>query len=147
MPADAVPRALHYVGLLFLFSLASTFAWWAGASVARAECRRLLHALACGMRIFFYSICLLCILVALRAFDIGPRDPRSTLFSWIHLGGTVWISAPSAWRAFRTKGAKLVIILVVGWALMLSAGFLATQLSDGFADLVAELPYALSRSK
>lgn len=140
MPTGAVDRALHYVGLLFLFSLASTFAWWAGAQVARNECRSLMHALACAMRIFFYSVCLLCILVALLAFNIGPADPRSTLYGWIHLGGTVWISGPSAWRAFRTKGPRLVAILGVGWALIAAAGFLATRASPGFSEVVKNLP-------
>ena len=98
MPEGAVPRALEYVGLLFLLCLASTFAWWAAANVARAEYRRLLSALACSMRIVFYSVCLLAILVAARSLHLAPQDPRSTLFGWIHLAGTVWITVPSAWR-------------------------------------------------
>ena len=145
MPTGAVDRVLHYVGLLFLFSLASTFAWWVGAQAARCECRRIMHALACGMRIFVYSICLLCILVALLAFNIGPGDPRSTLYGWIHLGGTVWISGPSAWRAFRTRGPSLVVILVVGWALILAVGYLAANMSPDFRDIVANLPHYLAK--
>ena len=42
-----VPRVLHYVGLLLLLTLASTFPWWAAANAVRAEYRRLLSALAC----------------------------------------------------------------------------------------------------
>ena len=41
-------RALEYVGLLFLLSLASTFPWWLAAVAARAEYRRPLSALACS---------------------------------------------------------------------------------------------------
>ena len=89
-PEGAVARALEYVGLLFLLCLAGTFPFWAAAQAARSEYR--LSALAFSMRVFFYSICLLCILVALRSFDLAPRDPRSTLFGWIHLGGTVLMS-------------------------------------------------------
>lgn len=145
MPDGAVDRALHYVGLLLLFTLLSTFAWWIGAQVARVECRRLLHALSCGMRIFFYSICLLCILVVARTFGIGPSDPRSTLFSWIHIGGTVWISGPSAWRAFREKGPRLAVILVVGWAVLLGAGYAAMQGSADFRGVVENLPRFLAK--
>jgi len=146
MPAGAVPRALEYVGLLFLLSLASTFPWWLAAQVARAEYRRLLSALACSMRIFFYSICLLCILVAARSLNLGPSDPRSTLFGWIHLGGTVWICAPSAWRAFRIRGPRLVLLLVVGWAACAALLAFAFVVSTHFADAIRDLPRYLSRS-
>ncbi len=145
MPAGAVDRALQYVAVLLLLSLASTFAWWAAAQVARCEYRRLLSALACSMRIFFYSICLLCILVALRSFNIGPRDPRSTLFSWIHIGGTIWICLPSAWRAFRVKGGRLVVLLGVAGALCFVGGFGAMQLSDGFRLIIENLPRYLTK--
>lgn len=145
MPPGAVDRALEYVALLFLLTLASTFAWWIGAAVARCEYRRLLSALACSMRIFFYSICLLCILVALRAFNIGPRDPRSTLYSWIHIGGTLWICGPSAWRAFREKGVKLVVVLVVAGALCFVVGWGAMQLDSGFRHIIENLPRYLAK--
>lgn len=144
MPDGAVPRALHYVGLLLLLSLASTFPWWAAAHLARTEYRRLLSALACAMRLFFYSICLLCILVAARSLHLGPDDPRSQLFSWIHLGGTVLISGPSAWRAFRAKGPRLAVVLVVGWALCLGLGALAAWLSPGFRQMMIDLPRYLT---
>jgi len=142
-PEETVPRILYYVGLLFLFTLASTFAWWAAANVVRAEYRRLLHALACAMRIFFYSVCLLCILVALKTLHWAPADPRSTLFSWIHLGGTAWITGPSAWRAFRLKGTRLVALVAAGWAFCALLAGLACWLSPGFRDLARELPRAI----
>jgi hypothetical protein len=50
MPEGVAPRAPEYVGLLFLLCLASTFAWWAVANVARAGYRRLMSARACSMR-------------------------------------------------------------------------------------------------
>lgn len=146
MPEGAVPRALLYVAWLFLLCLASTFPWWLAATAARAEYRRLLSALACAMRIFFYSICLLCILVAAKSLHLAPSDPRSTLFAWIHVGGTVWITAPSAWRAFRTKGLRLVLLLAVGWAACAAAGLLAWAVSPGFRWFLANLPRFLTTS-
>ena len=97
MGGPLVPRALYHVAFLFLLCLLSTFPWWVAATLARAEYRRLLSALACSMRIFSYSICILCILVALKAFHVEPGDPRSRLLGWIHLGATLWITIPSAW--------------------------------------------------
>jgi hypothetical protein len=145
MPSEAVPRTLHYVGLLFLLTLASTFPWWAAAQIARAEYRRLLSALACSMRIFFYSICLLCILVALKSLDWAPRDPRDTLFGRIHLAGTALISIPSALRAFREKGARLAVTVTAAWAISAGAAWLLAQASDGFRDVLASLPRYLAR--
>ena len=110
-----VERALHHVAFLFLLCLASTFPWWAASNLARAEYRRLLSALACSMRIFCYSICILCILVALLGLRLAPKDPRSELFGWIHIAGTVWISIPSAWRSFRAGGGKLLLLVALGW--------------------------------
>jgi len=136
---------LEYVGLLFLLTLASTFAWWIGAQVARTEYRRILSALACGMRVFFYSICLLCILVVARGLDIGPKDPRSELFGWIHLGGTVWVTIPSAWRAFRARPREVVVIVAVGWVVCVAAGFVAFTFSEGFRGVVLDLPRYLSK--
>ncbi len=124
-----VPRALWYVAFLFTFCLASTFAWWIAANVARTEWRRLLSALACSMRIFFYSICLLCILVVMRTLRWEPRDPKSSLFSWIHVGGTVWISIPSAWRAFRDRTWRLGVLVVVAWGLIVGVCFALARLS------------------
>lgn len=146
MPKDAVPRVLAYVGLLFLFSLASTFPWWAAATAVRAEYRRVLSALACSMRIFFYSICLLCILVALRSLHLAPEDPRSTLFSWIHLGGTVAVSAPSAWRAFRARGARLAALVALGLSLSAGLAWLAARASPWFREVVRNLPLYLTQS-
>ena len=143
MPAEMVPRTLFYVGLLFLLCLASTFAWWVAAVVVRAEYRRLLHALACAMRIFFYSVCLLCILVALKTLHWAPADPRSQLFSWIHLGGTAWITGPSAWRAFRMKGPRLAGLLAVGWAGCAAMGAAAWWASPAFRAVARELPRAI----
>jgi len=145
MPTDAVPRTLQYVGLLFLLTLASTFPWWAAATVARAEYRRLLSALACSMRIFFYSVCLLCILVALRSFHVGPVDPRDTLFGWIHVGGTLLITIPSALRAFREKGPRLLLLVAVAWALCAAAALVASMLSDGFREMLLSLPRYLAK--
>ena len=145
MPPGSVDRALEYVALLFLLTLASTFAWWVAAVVARCEYRRVLSALACSMRIFFYSICLLCILVTLRTFDIGPRDPRSTLFSWIHIGGTILICLPSVWRAFRVKPPRLVVVLVIGGLLCAAAGWTAMRLSGDFRNIIENLPRYLAK--
>jgi hypothetical protein len=139
-----VPRVLHYVGLLFLLTLASTFPWWAAANAVRAEYRRLLSALACGMRIFFYSTCLLCILVVLQSLHLGPDDPRSTLFGRIHLAGTVAISVPSAWRAFRVRGARLAALVAIGLALAAALGWVAAQASPGFRTVLHDLPRQLT---
>jgi hypothetical protein len=139
-----VVRALDHVALLFLLCLASTFPWWAAAALARAEYRRLFSALACSMRIFCYSICLLCILVALLSLHLGPRDPRSTLLGWIHVGGTLWITIPSAWRSFRVRGLRLAMVVALGWALsalLLRLG----SLSPGFRHAILRMPEVLSR--
>ncbi len=144
MPTDAVPRTLQYVGLLFLLTLASTFPWWIAAQVARTEYRRILSALACSMRIFFYSVCLLCILVALRSFNIGPRDPRDTLFGWIHLGGTLLITIPSALRAFRESGPRLPLVVLLAWTLCAAAALLAARLDGGVREVLGNLPRYLA---
>lgn len=144
MPEGAVPRALWYVLIIFFLCLMSTFAWWAGATVARTEYRRLLSALACSMRIFFYSICLLCILVAAKSMHLAPADPRSTLFAWIHIGGTIWICVPSAWRAFRDRGPRLVVAIAIAWGLCAAAGWVAVQVSPGFAWFIDNLPRFLT---
>ena len=144
MPEGAVPRALEYVGLLLLLCLASTFAWWAAANVARAEYRRLLSALACSMRVFFYSVCLLAILVAARSLHLAPEDPRSTLFGWIHIVGTIWITVPSAWRAFRVRRARLALVVAIAWVLCAAAGAAAALASPAFRCTVANLPRYLS---
>jgi hypothetical protein len=143
MPQEAVPRALYYVAFLFLLCLASTFPWWAAANLARAEYRRLLSALACSMRIFCYSICLFCLVVAWKSLSLPPRDPRSDLLGWVHVGGTLWITVPSAWRSFRAKGVRLALLVAAGWALnalLLFAGGLA---SPTFRRLVADMPRVL----
>lgn len=144
MPEGAVARVLFYVAYVFLLSLLSTFAWWAAAVAARAEYRHLLHALACSLRIFFYSVCLLCILVALTSLHLAPSDPRSRLFAWIHIGGTIWICIPSAWRAFRTKGPRLVVLLVVGWGVSAALILLGMGLSPGFRWAILNLPRFLT---
>lgn len=146
MPDQPVPRVLEYVGLLLLFCLASTFAWWVAASVAKTEYRRLLSALACSMRVFFYSICLLCILVALMSFHLAPADPRSTLFGWLHLGGTVWICFPSAWRAFRVRGPRLVAVVLLALLLCFGTGWVLTRASPDFRAVVVDLPRYLSKA-
>jgi hypothetical protein len=145
-PEGVVARALEYVGLLFFLCLASTFPFWVAAQLARSEYRRLLSALAFSMRLFFYSVCLLCILVTLRSFDLAPRDPRSTLFGWIHLGGTFLICAPSAWRAFRVKGVRLFLLLLVGWSLCAVLLGLGMAAGEAFADRIVNLPRYLSRA-
>lgn len=144
MPEGAVPRALEYVGLLLLLCLASTFAWWAAANVARAEYRRLLSALACSMRIFFYSVCLLAILVVARSLHLAPEDPRSTLFGWIHIAGTIWITVPSAWRAFRVRRARLALIVAVAWVACAVGGAVAALVSPDFRHTMANLPRYLT---
>ena len=145
-PEGAVARALEYVGQIFLLCHASTFPGWLASQVVRAEYRRLLSALAFSMRVFFYSVCLLCILVVLRSFDVAPRDPRSTLFGWIHLGGTVLICAPSAWRAFRVKGMRMLALLLLGWTLSAGLIGLGSASSDAFAERIRNLPRYLSRA-
>jgi len=146
MPEEIVPRILFYVGLLFMLCLASTFTLWAAAQISRTEYRSLMSALACSMRIFFYAICLLCILVAAMSFNLGPADPRDPLLGWIQIGGTIWIVFPCVWRAFRQKGPRMVLCGVL--AIALSGAMIATAawLSPGLASLLGEMPYALSRS-
>ena len=147
MPEEIVPRALHYVGLLFMLCLAATFPLWAAAQIARTEFRSLMSALACSMRLFFYSICLLCIVVAAMSFPfLQPADPRSTVPGWIHIGGTVWIVFPCCWRAFRQKGVRMVLCSVLAIALMGGVMALAGAVSPGFFALVREMPSALSRT-
>ncbi|MFQ5844242.1 MAG: hypothetical protein ACE5JG_04560 [Planctomycetota bacterium] len=146
VPHDVVPRVLQYVGLLLLLTLASTFSWWAAAVLARAECRRVLHALACSMRWFFYSICLLVVLVVLRAVNLEPADPGSRLFSWIHLGGSLLISVPCAWRAFRVRGPRLAALVVMGWVGCAAAGSVAVALHEGLRSRVVLLPAYLART-
>lgn len=145
MPEEAVPRILFYVGLLFSICLASTFTFWAAAQIARTEYRSLMSALACTMRVFFYSISLLCILVAAATFNFGPADPRDPTMGWIQIGGTLWIVFPSVWRAFRQKGPRMVACALL--AIALSAGLigLAALGSPGLRLLLSEMPYALSR--
>ena len=146
MPTALVPRVLEYTGWLLALTLLSTFPWWGAAQAARVEYRSLLSALACSMRWFFYSICLLCILVAAQSLHLAPADPRSTLFGWIHLGGTVAISVPCAWRAFRQKGPRLVAAVLLAWAGLAAVGALGMLLSRGFEQVVLQLPRYLARA-
>jgi hypothetical protein len=146
MPEEIVPRILFYVGLLFMLCLASTFPLWAAAQIARTEYRSLMSSLACSMRIFFYAICLLCILVAAMSFNIGPADPRDPLLGWIQIGGTVWIVFPCVWRAFRQKGLRMVACALLAIALMGGLILAGAWLSPGFDALLKQMPYALSRS-
>ena len=146
MPVEPVPRVLEYVGVMLLLALASTFPWWAAANIMRAEYRRLLSALACSMRWFFYSICLLCILVALSAFNLAPEDPTDTLFGWIHLLGSVWITVPCAWRSFRSRGARLLGIVAIGLTLCAAAGWLVGLASGEFSAIVRDLPRYLTKA-
>jgi hypothetical protein len=146
MPDGPVARVLEYVLLLFTFCLASTFAWWLAALAARTEFRSLMSALACSMRFFFYSICLLCILVALRYLGLEPADPRNPLFGWVHLAGTAFVSVPCAWRAFRQRGPRLVLAVALFWAMVLAVGWIAARVVPGFEGLVRALPEYLSRA-
>jgi len=143
MPVDPIPRVLFYVAVLFGLCLASTFPLWLSAQIARTEYRSLMSSLACAMRIFFYSVCLLCILVMLIALNLAPSDPRDPLFGWVQIGGTVWIVFPSAWRAFRQKGPRIAICGVL--AILFSAGLFAAGawLSPGFRAILADMPYVL----
>jgi hypothetical protein len=95
------------------------------------------------MRIFFYSVCILCLLVAAKALHLAPRDPRSEILGWIHIGGTIWITIPSAWRAFRAKGARLVLLVAAGWGLSAALFTLGWLASAGFRRLVGEMPRVL----
>ena len=144
MPAGAVNRALFYVGFLLLVCVASTFPWWLAANAMKAEYRRLMSALACAMRVFFYSICLLSILVAAKSLDLAPADPRDTLFGWIHIGGTLWVTFPSAWRAFRIKGPRLAGLVLIAWAGCAAMGAVTWLASPGFRFIVANLPRYLT---
>ncbi len=143
--ALVVSRALENVGFLFLLCLASTFPWWAAAALARAEFRRPLSALACSMRIFCYSICLLCVLVAMLGLRLAPKDPRSTLLGWVHVLGTLGITIPSAWRSFRVKGSRLALTVLLGGALSAGLFGLACALSPGFRLALVSMPEVLSR--
>jgi hypothetical protein len=125
-------RALHYVGTLFLLSGASTPFWWAAARFVRAEYRGLMSAIACSMRIFFYSFCLLCLLVAARSFHLEPADPKSTLFRDVHAYGTLALTFPCAWRAFRVTRAKCVLLTLLALALAGAAGYAAWAILPGF---------------
>jgi hypothetical protein len=145
MGGPLVERALHHVAFVFLLCLASTFPWWAAANLARAEYRRLMSALACSMRVFSYSVCILCILVAMLSVNLAPSDPRSTLLGWVHLGGTIWVTVPSAWRSFRARGARLALVVALGWALSAALFGAAWAASPGFRDATAGLPGVLSR--
>lgn len=140
-----VVRALLHVAFLFLVCLASTFPWWAAANLARTEYRSLLSALACSMRIFCYSICILCILVAMLSLNLGPQDPRSMLLGWVHVGGTISVAVPSAWRSFRVKGPRLLLTVLLGFSLSAALFGAAAALSPGFRDLALEMPKVLSR--
>jgi hypothetical protein len=140
-----VDRALFHVAYLFLLCLLSTFPWWAAANIARAEYRRLLSALACSMRIFCYSICILCILVAMKTLHLEPNDPRSQLLGFVHLGGTAFVSGPSAWRSFRATGLRLALLLAVGWALFAALFGAAWLSSAGFRHAAGSMPRVLSQ--
>ena len=144
MPEGAVPRVLFYVALLFLYCLASTFAWWAGAAAARTEFRSLMSGLACSMRIFFYSICWLCILVAVKSMGFAFDDPRDPLLAWLHIGGTLWICFPSAWRAFHDRSWRLGVVVGVAWGLCAAVGALAAMASPGFRQLIERFPELLT---
>ena len=146
MPAGPVARALEYVLLLFTFSLANTFVWWMAAALARVEYDSLLSALACSMRFFFYAICLLCILVALRYLGLEPADPRNPLFGWIHIAGSMVVSAPCAWRAFRERGVKLILGLTIFWGVTTLLLWLAMRLMPGLQGILLNLPGYLSRA-
>ena len=146
MPADPIPRVLFYVAVLFGLCLSSTFPLWLAANIARTEFRSLMSAQACSMRIFFYAVCLLCILVLVIALNFGPSDPRDPLLGWIQIGGTLWIVFPSAWRAFRQKGPRIVVCGVL--AIVLSGGMFAlgAWLSPPFRAILMDMPYALAQS-
>jgi len=146
VPTDPVARVLHFVGLLLLLALASTFPWWAAANLVRAEYRRLLSALACSTRHFFYSICLVCLLVAGRSLHLEPADPRSTLYADVHLAGTALLAFPCAWRAFRVSGWRLVPLVAVAAALSAGLFLGAAAASPAFARLLAALPQGLVRA-
>ncbi|MHC4956478.1 MAG: hypothetical protein ACYTGZ_21770 [Planctomycetota bacterium] len=145
MPADPIPRVLFYVAVLFGLCLASTFPLWAAATIARTEYRSLMSSLACSMRIFFYAVCLLCILVALQSFNISPSDPRDPLFGWIQIGGTIWIVFPSGWRAFRQKGPRMAVCGVL--AIVFSGALFAfgAWVSPAFRAILADMPYVLTK--
>jgi len=144
MVEGVVPRTLTYVGLLFTLCLASTFVWWAAAGLARPAHARIRNALACSMRLFAYSIFLLCILVLLKSLNLAPADPRSTLFSWIHLGATLLVSVFCAWRSFGSGGRRLVLLLGTAWGLGALAVWLAASAFPAFAALVRFLPRYLT---
>jgi len=120
MPVEPVPRALQYVGWLLAACLLLTFPWWAAARIARTEFRSLTSAFAFSMRLFFYSVSLLVILVVLKSLDFAPEEETTAR---IHLAGTVLLSGPCAWRAFRQKGPRLVAAVLLGWLLTAALGY------------------------
>ena len=144
MPPYGPERFLFYTGWLLLLATASTVPWWAGATIARTEFRSLTSAFACSMRWFFYSVCLLCILVAAKAFGLSPEDSRSPLLGWIHVGGTVWIAVPSAWRAFRQKGPRLVVAVAVAFLLFAALLAAASWFVYGFRHTLLDMPNVFS---
>ncbi|MEM8885958.1 MAG: hypothetical protein AAGD14_17975 [Planctomycetota bacterium] len=146
MAGEMVPRILEYVGVLFLLCLAATFPFWLAAQIARTEFRSLTSALACTMRLYFYAVCLLCILVTLISFNVGPSDPRDPLMGWIQIGGTIWIVFPCCWRAFRQKGPRMVACALMAIAFTALLFWLYASIEPGFAQLLRDMPYALSRS-
>ena len=87
---------------------------------------------------------LLAILVLARSLHLAPEDPRSTLFGWMHLAGTVWITAPSAWRAFRVRRARLALLVAIAW--LLCAVAVAALASPDFRHTMANLPLYLTSS-
>lgn len=121
MPVDPVPRTLFYIAWLLAFCLAATFPWWAAANAARTEFRSLTSAFAFTMRLYFYSICLLVILVCWKSLGFALPDP---LLARLHLGGTALLSGPCAWRAFRQKGPRLLLAVALGWILTAALGLL-----------------------
>jgi len=138
MPSDPVGRTLHFVGMLLLLCGASTPAWWAAANLARTEFRGLMSAIACSMRLFFYSFALFCILYGARTLHWEPENPKSALFRDIHAYGTLLLSFPCAWRAFRVKGPRCALVVLLALALSGAAGAAAWALHPGFREALLE---------
>lgn len=144
---DLVPRMLFYVGWILAICLASTFPWWLAAQAARAEFSSLLSAFACTMRLFAYSVSLLVILVSVQSLNLAFTDPYSPLLNRTHLLGTAAITAPCAWRAFREKGLRLGLLLLLGWAFSAALALVLAWLSPVLKEEFARLPTWLAKPR
>ena len=67
------------------------------------------------------------------------------VFCALLIGGTLWVVFPSAWRAFRQKGPRVVACGVVAILLSAALFYSGALISPGFRSILTEMPYALAR--